>query len=141
MSDTTNTTINPEIQINEGDKQVVQEKPEEFESISKFTDAGIVKQFMEMGFSKNVAEKACLYGKNSVEHGMEWIYEHQNEPDFEEPAQIIKQDINTPQLTPEEAQKKARELQEYARKRHLEKQKQLEEEQERNRIRQSKYIL
>jgi len=44
------------------------------------------------------------------------------------------------ELTPEEIKQKAKELQEYANKRYKEKQKELAEEQERNRIRASKNI-
>lgn len=109
----------------------------EGESISGLVNQDVAKQLIEMGFSKNVAEKACFMNKSNLEASIEWIYEHQNEPDFEEELRMVGQKP-TEKLSEEEVKAKAKELQEYARKRYVEKQKQLEEEQERNRVRQSK---
>lgn len=109
----------------------------EGESISHLVDQNVAKQLIEMGFSKNVSEKACFFNKSNLETSIEWIYEHQNDPDFEEELRMVGQKP-TEKLSDEEVKAKAKELQEYARKKYIEKQKQLEEEQERNRVRQSK---
>ena len=42
---------------------------------------------MDMGYSKNVAEKALFLTKSqgqSVENAMDWIQEHMDDPDFED---------------------------------------------------------
>jgi uncharacterized UBP type Zn finger protein len=111
----------------------------EGESISGHVKQDVVSQLVEMGFTRNVAEKACFFNQSILEKSIEWIYEHQGEPDFEEELRIVGQK-ETEKLSEEEIKKKAKELQEEARRRYVEKQKQLEEEQERNRVRQSKYI-
>jgi uncharacterized UBP type Zn finger protein len=121
-------------------EQVVEEKQPEGDSISSHVKQDVVAQLVEMGFSKNVAEKACFFNQSILEKSIEWIYEHQQDPDFEEELRIVGQE-NKEQLSEEEIKRRAKELQEYARKRYQEKQKELEEEQERNRIRQSKTIL
>jgi len=48
---------------------------------------------MDMGFSKNVAEKAVFMVQGAgVERALEWIDNNRNEPDFEEPLLIVGQD-------------------------------------------------
>jgi uncharacterized UBP type Zn finger protein len=123
------------------DIKVEETKPEnvvtdEGESISSYVKQDIVAQLIEMGFSKNVAEKACFFNQSILEKSIEWIYEHQQDPDFEEELRIVGKQGGE-QLSEEEIKRRAKELQEMARKRYQEKQKQLEEEQERNRVRQS----
>ena len=73
-----------------------------------------------------------------MENSIDWIYQHQNDPDFEEELRIVDQKDNQTQLSEEEVKKRAKELQDKARQRYLQKQKELEDEQEKNRIRQSK---
>ena len=129
-----NININPNVNLESGDQ-----KPTEPEgkSITEYVKAEVVNQLIEMGFSKNVSEKACFFNQNVLENAINWIYEHQNDPDFEEELRIVGQE-NKPKMTDDEIKQKAKELQELARKRYLQKQKDLEEEQERNRIRTSK---
>lgn len=112
----------------------------EGKSISQYVKSEVVNQLIEMGFSKNVSEKACFLNQNVLENAINWIYEHQNEPDFEEELRIVEEE-NKPKLTDEEVKQKARDLQELARKRYVQKQKELEEEQERNRVRQSIILI
>ena len=70
---------------------------------------------------------------------MEWISVHQNDPDFEEPAQIeVSAEPSKPQISKEEAAIKAKELQEKIRKMHEEKQKEMDREHERLRIQNAK---
>ena len=113
------------------------EKEPETEPITKYIKIEVAKQLQEMGYSKNVSEKACLYTSSNLDNALDWIAEHMNDPDFEKDERIIKQEGGAPKstITPEEAKAKARELQEKMRKIHLQKQKELEEEQERNRVR------
>ena len=111
---------------------------QEGNSISGYVKQEVVSQIVEMGFSKNVAEKACFFTQSNLENAINWIEEHQQDADFEEELRVVGQEENKPQLTEEEVKQKAKELQELARKRYVQKQKELEEEQERNRIRLSK---
>ncbi len=130
-----NEQTNPDtIKLDENANKPIEQ---EGESINKYVKPEISQQLIEMGFSKNVAEKACFFNQNKLESCIEWIYEHQNDPDFEEEIRIVGQE-NKPNMTDEEIKQKAKELQEYARKRFQEKQRQLEEQNERDRIRQSK---
>ena len=113
------------------------EKEPETEPITKYIKIEVAKQLQEMGYSKNVSEKACLYTNSNLDNALDWIAEHVNDPDFEKEERIIKQEGGAPKstITPEETKAKARQLQEKMRKIHLQKQKELEEEQERNRVR------
>ena len=132
---------NPQPQQEEDKKDVANpqstEKEPETEPITKYIKLEVAKQLQEMGYSKNVSEKACLYTNSNLDNALDWIAEHMNDPDFEKEERIIKQEGGVPKstLTPEEAKAKAKELQEKMRKIHLQKQKELEEEQERNRVR------
>lgn len=119
-----------------------QQPSSDLPDLSQFINVEISKQLQEMGFSKIASDKACLYNQNNIERAVDWINEHQNDPDFEEPVQLVGAK-NEPksQLTPEEAKIKARELQERMRKIHQEKEKALKEEQEKNRVRQTKELL
>jgi uncharacterized UBP type Zn finger protein len=108
----------------------------EGKSIGEYVKPEVVNQLMEMGFSKNVSEKACFFNQSNLENAVNWIYEHQQEPDFEEELRIVGE-AESQKLTPEEIKEKAKNLQELARKKFVQKQKELEEEQERNRVRMS----
>ncbi len=46
-----------------------------------------------MGYSKNVAEKALFMNQNKggIDKALEWIDQHQNDPDFEEALMIVGQ--------------------------------------------------
>lgn len=132
IKDENNTEIKPEnnTEIKEESKQP------EGESISGLVKAEIVNQLIEMGFSKNVSEKACFLNQSDLSKSIEWIYENQNEPDFEEELRMVGQKEQV-KLSEEEIKQRAKEMQDMARKRYLQKQKELEDEQERNRVRQS----
>ena len=48
---------------------------------------------MDMGFSRNVAEKAIFMVQGAgVERAMEWIDQNREQPDFEEALMIVGQD-------------------------------------------------
>jgi hypothetical protein len=112
----------------------------ETKSILDFIKPEVAQQLQEMGFSKNVSEKACLFTNSNIEQAIEWISQHQQDPDFEEPAQIEVSPDQQPkvQMSKEEAAIKAKELQEKMRKMHEEKQKEMDREHERLRIQNAK---
>ena len=112
----------------------------EKKSILDFIKPEVAQQLQEMGFSKNVSEKACLFTQSNIERAVEWINEHQDDPDFEEPAQIEVSMDQQPkvQMSKEEAAIKAKELQQKMRKMHEEKQKEMDREHERIRIQNAK---
>ena len=112
----------------------------EAKSILDFIKPEVAQQLQEMGFSKNVSEKACLFTQSNIERAVEWISEHQNDPDFEEPAEIEVSMDQKPkvEMSKEEAALKAKELQQKMRKIHEEKQKEMDREHERIRIQNAK---
>ena len=110
------------------------------QSISGMVDQSLVSQLMEMGFSKAVSEKALfLTQSKDLEKPIEWISEHQADADFEEELQIV-QGSGRSNLSAEEAQKLARELQAKLRADRLQKEKELELQRERDRIKSSKEL-
>ena len=130
---------------NESQNPPQQEEPKqqeeiktETQSILDFIKPEVAQQLQEMGFSKNVSEKACLFTKSNIESAVEWISEHQNDPDFEEPAKIQVPQKPKVEMSKEEAALKAKELQQKMRKMHEEKQKEMDREHERIRIQNAK---
>mgnify|MGYP002145977355 CR=1 FL=1 len=59
------------------------------ESISGLVNKELAKQLVEMGFSKNVSEKALFLNQQVLEKAIEWIYENQDKPDFEEELRLM----------------------------------------------------
>ena len=120
-----------------GDEQEIKK---ETKSILDFIKPEVALQLQDMGFSKNGSEKACLFTQSNIEQAVEWISQHQGDPDFEEPAQIEVSANQPPkiQMSKEEAAIKAKELQQKMRKIHEEKQKELDREHERLRIQNAK---
>ena len=121
--------------------QPQQEEPKtQTKSILDFIKPEVAQQLQEMGFSKNVSEKACLFTNSNIEQAIEWISQHQEDPDFEEEAKIEVSEDQKPkvQMSKEEAAIKAKELQQKMRKMHEEKQKELDREHERIRIQKAK---
>ena len=131
----------PEQPLDTDEKSKPSEEPPKEEpkiekkSILDFIKPEVAQQLQDMGFSKNVSEKACLFTQSNIEAAVEWISSHQNDPDFEEPAQIeVSAEPPKPKMSKEEAAIKAKELQEKMRKIHEEKQKEIDREHERLRI-------
>lgn len=119
-----------------------EETSKEKKSVRDFIKIEVAEQLQEMGFSKNVSEKACLFSNSNLEQAVEWISQHSQDPDFEEEAQImIGEDKPQKVIDPEEAKIRARELQEKMRKMHKEKQDELDREHERMRIQNTKEML
>ena len=120
------------------DKKEGEEVKKETKSILDFIKPEVALQLQEMGFSKNVSEKACLFTQSNLERAVDWISEHQGDQDFEEPAQIEVSMEQKPKMSKEEAAIKAKELQQKMRKMHEEKQKEMDREHERLRIQNAK---
>ena len=120
------------------DKKEGEEVKKETKSILDFIKPEVALQLQEMGFSKNVSEKACLFTQSNLERAVDWISEHQGDPDFEEPAQIEVSMEQKPKMSKEEAAIKAKELQQKMRKMHEEKQKEMDREHEKLRIQNAK---
>lgn len=109
----------------------------------------VEKQLLEemegMGFPHVRAVRA-LYscGSSSIEAAINWIVEHENDPDIDEmpmvPANSQQRDPQ-PILTPEEAKAKMLELRERARKKKEEEEKRMEKEREKERVRIGKELL
>jgi hypothetical protein len=111
-------------------------------SIESLIDMNVANSLQEMGYSKNVSQKACLFNQSNIDKCLDWIMMHINDPDFEEEAKIeVNQNQPVSKLSKEEAAAKARELQELARKKHEENQKKMDEEHEKMRIQSTKEIL
>ena len=111
------------------------------QSISSLVDQNLVNTLMEMGISKAVSEKSLfLTQAKSIEPALDWINEHQNDADYEEELQIVQGQSNST-LTREEALVKARELQQKLKRDREIKEKDLELQREKDRIRVNKELL
>lgn len=69
-----------------------EKKQQEGESISSYVNQAYAQQLIEMGFPKQVAEKALfmtLAKGGTTETALEWISEHSEDPDFNEELKIV----------------------------------------------------
>lgn len=132
---------NPEQTPAEGEHQ--EEKPKG-RPISDLINQELAATIKDMGFTKEVAEKALLYTNNaSVEAAMDWITQHQDDPDFLEEELLAEDtctDPNKPKLSKEERIKAAMELQAKIRAKREAEDKRLAEEAEKNRIQSTKEL-
>ena len=122
------------------DKKEGEEVKKETKNILDFIKPEVAQQLQDMGYSKNASEKACLFTQSNLDRALDWLAEHQGDPDFEEPAQIevSMEQEQKPKMSKEEAAIKAKELQQKMRKIHEEKQKEMDREHERLRIQNAK---
>ncbi|CAG9315848.1 unnamed protein product [Blepharisma stoltei] len=133
--------IEPENNATPSAENTEEPPAEEGQSISGMVNQSLVQTLKEMGFSTTVCEKSLfLTGNNSVESAFEWINEHQNDPDFEEELRIVGQAQNKQKLSKEEAQRKARELQEELKRKRIQKEKEEELQREKDRIRSTREL-
>jgi len=98
-------------------------------------------QLMEMGFSELRAVKALVRTREngSVEAAAEWIFEHMDDADIDEP--LAESELQQkPTMTQEEQRAKALELLEKARVKRVEEEKAREVEREKNRIKSGKEV-
>ena len=71
---------------------MAEEEQPQGKPISGMVNQEQVTMVMEMGFSRNVAEKAIFMAQGAgVERAMGWIEENRNAPDFEEALMIVEQ--------------------------------------------------
>lgn len=96
----------------------------------------------EMGFPKVRAEKALIFTQNkNVEDAVDWCFEHADDPDIDEPLQVVTESGEAKKrLTSEEAKKKADELYSKARMRREQEDKKQDVEREKERIRSGKEV-
>lgn len=96
----------------------------------------------EIGFPPIRAEKALIFtGNKSLEAAVDWCFEHADDPDIDEPLQVVAPDgAPKPQLTPEEAKKKADELFARARAKRETEEKRQAIEREKDRIKSGKEV-
>lgn len=96
----------------------------------------------EMGFPSIRAEKALIFtGNKSIERAVEWCFEHADDPDIDEPLQVVTQEgTNKPKLSPEEAKKKADELYARARAKREAEEKKEAIDREKNRLKSGKEV-
>ena len=109
----------------EGEAAQAEEVPQG-QSISGMVNQEHVTMIMDMGFSRNVAEKAIFMVQGAgVERAMEWIDTNREAPDFEEPLMIVAQDGGPKKpsmfagLSKEEKAAKIKELQTAAREKRM----------------------
>mmetsp|Transcript_4189 Transcript_4189/g.5574 ORF Transcript_4189/g.5574 Transcript_4189/m.5574 type:complete len:130 (+) Transcript_4189:473-862(+) len=102
---------------------------------------------MDMGFSRNVAEKAVFMVQGAgVERAFEWIENNRSAPDFEEPLMIVGQDSGPKKesvfagMTKEEKAAKIKEMQTMAREKRMKEEEANRIENERNRARMDKEL-
>jgi hypothetical protein len=101
------------------------------QNISHLVKPEIVQALVQIGNSQIVSEKAALFsGNKDFDAALNWINEHQNDPDFNDPVQVEQK----PQLTPEEARAKAKELQKQIREKTMQQEKESELAAEKSRI-------
>ena len=86
-----NVEVKEEEENNKNETNTEVKEEDKGESISHLINHEVSKKLIEMGYSKNVAEKATFLNQNSIDKALEWIYENQKEPDFEEELRIIGQ--------------------------------------------------
>ncbi|XP_074306928.1 uncharacterized protein LOC141642134 [Silene latifolia] len=108
-------------------------------------DKKLVEELEGMGFSTARSTRALHYSGNaSLEAAVNWIVEHENDPDIDEMPMVpasAKNEPPKPSLTEEEKKQKFLELRERARKKKEEEEKRLEREREKERIRIGKELL
>jgi hypothetical protein len=98
-------------------KEIVDEDqpaaPEEIQKALAVVNTELLGPLMEMGFPEERCKKALLItGNDSVEHGIQWLTEHVDDPLADSPMTVaqVKKALK-PKLTPEEKAAKAAELQ------------------------------
>lgn len=87
-------------------------------------DEGLLSQLIDMGFTDVRGRKAIIHGKN-LEGALEWLTEHQDDPDIDQPYMVRKSDtIPKPPLTAEEKARRVEEMKDKIKKRREDRDKQ-----------------
>ncbi|KAL3506416.1 hypothetical protein ACH5RR_031798 [Cinchona calisaya] len=116
------------------------------ETVVPEVDQKLLEELETMGFPKARATRALHFcGNASLEAAVNWVVEHESDPDIDEmplvPVNDKKSEAPKPSLTPEEIKMKTQELRERARNKKEEEEKQREREREKERIRVGKELL
>lgn len=122
----------------EGPSKVGSVEPEEL--VPPVVDQAFLSELRDMGFSENKAVRAIHYaGASSVEAAVNWIVEHDQDVDIDEPLLVPKSKATPkPKLSAEEAKAVAQELARKAKEKREREERELEAQRERERIRMSK---
>jgi uncharacterized UBP type Zn finger protein len=100
--------------------ETLQEESKKNKGVGEIVKKELVEGLQATGYSLLISEKAVLLsGNKTLEDALEWIQQHKDDPDFEEPVEVEQK----PQLSKEEARLKALELSKEIR----EKQKEIDE--------------
>ncbi|KAK9146010.1 hypothetical protein Sjap_005913 [Stephania japonica] len=115
------------------------------ELIVPVVEKKLMEELEGMGFPTARATRALHFsGNGSLENAINWIVEHENDPDIDEMPLVpisSKVQASKPSLTPEEMKIKAQELRERARKKKEEEERKSEREKEKERIRIGRELL
>lgn len=116
--------------------------------ISGHVNSQLRDNLIAMGYKKNPAEKGLLLtGNKTIQAAIDWMDQNKDEPDFNEPMFLVAPDPSAQQggtgvkrsdISPEEAKKQAKELQNKIRAKLIAKDKARAEEREADRIRATK---
>ena len=105
----------------------------EEEMVPPSVTASFLKEMIEMGFGEPRCTRALHFTDNaSVEAAVQWLVEHGNDADIDEPLLVPK---SKPKLTPEEAKRRADELLRKGKEKREREEKELEKLREKERIR------
>ncbi|KAK9803636.1 hypothetical protein WJX72_007545 [[Myrmecia] bisecta] len=105
-------------------------------------DVGLRQQLEDMGFSANRATRALHFtGTDNVEQAVNWIMEHENDKDLDEPLLVPEGGPPKRKLSPEEARKEAEELVRKAKANREKEEAELAKVREQERIRSGKELL
>lgn len=133
----------PSNKINWNTEQTTNKEPSSSQVSKPLYNEEYLKQLLEMGFPEVRAKRALLRTKHeSVETAMNWLFEHMEDPDIDEPLEeeeaVLKEETSS--LSEEEKRAKAKEALEKVRKKRQEEEKKAEIERERNRMKSSKQL-
>lgn len=107
-------------------------------------DQDLLKQLEDMGFPTNRATRAIhMSGCTSVEGAVNWVVEHENDADLDDPVFVAKSKLVTPKikLSPEEAKAQAADLVRKAKLKKEKEEREMEKLREQERIRSGKELL
>ena len=122
------------------DSNPAEDDPDE-EKIEPEVDAKCLAELEGMGFNRNRAVRALYHtGTDNVEQAVNWIVEHENDADVDDPLLIAKTKIKK-KLTKEEARIKAEELRKSMAAKKEKEEREMERLREQERIRSGKELL
>lgn len=134
--------LEEELKDDDGEASTAMDTDEPAEMVPVEVDAALLKECEEMGFSTNRATRAIYTtGSTSLEQVINWIVEHENDADIDEPMLVAKGTKPKVKLSPEEAKAQAAELLRKAKLKREKEEKEAERLREQERIRSGKELL